>query len=114
MNSPSIVTDPISRLSVGVSLPRYETNGDANPPSYSHAQPEPIMRERVEHVYYLTNSKDKPLATLKFRSAARSPEHIPVIFEGDVITGTFELDVNKDNIAEIAIVVGYLPPLHVG
>jgi hypothetical protein len=30
---------------------------------------------------------------------------VPILFEGDAITGTFELDVNKDHVLEITIVV---------
>jgi hypothetical protein len=57
------------------------------------------------------NSSNKPWATLKVQSAALSPGNVPVFFEGDVIAGTFELDVNKDHILEIAIIVCHYPTL---
>jgi hypothetical protein len=87
-------------------LPIYQASGETDPPSYSHARPErTASRQRAEHAYHLTNSKNKPWATLKFQSAARCPEHVPILFEGDVITGTLELDVQKDHVLEISIVV---------
>lgn len=92
-------------------LPIYEANREADPPSYSHPRPERTAnRQRAEHVYHLTNSKSKPWATLKFKSAARCPEHVPILFEGDVITGTLELDANKDHVLEICIMVTSHPP----
>jgi hypothetical protein len=56
-------------------------------------------------VYNLMNNKDQPWATLKFHSAARHPDHVPVLFEGDAITGTLEINVNKDHITDVLIVV---------
>jgi hypothetical protein len=108
------LTGPLSTLSLDVDLPDYEANGDLGPPSYTHTRPEPTTaRERTEHVYHLTNGKNKPTANLKFQSAARCPEHVPIIFEGEAITGTFDLDVNKDHILDIVIVVTKLLTLHV-
>jgi hypothetical protein len=86
--------------------PIYETNRDADLPLYRHIRSESTTtRERAEHTYHLVDSQKKPWATLKFQSAARYPDHVPVLFEGNAVTGTFEMDVNKDNIVEIVIVV---------
>jgi hypothetical protein len=108
-------TDPIFSLhSLESGLPIYETNRDIDPPLYRHTRLESTStRERAEHVYNLMNSKDQPWATLKFRSAARYPDHAPVLFEGDAITGTLEINVNKDHILEIVIVVVLLLVLRV-
>jgi hypothetical protein len=112
MGSVPTATDSISLHSEDENLPNYETNGDAGLPSYSRARSsETVSRKRTEHVYHLMNSSNKPWATLKVQSAARSPGNVPVYFQGDVITGTFELDVNKDHILEIAIIVRCSPTL---
>lgn len=87
--------------------PIYEADRDAELPTYSHTRPEQRpARTFTEHVYHLLNGKNRPWATFKLQSAARSPESIPVFLEGDMITGKFELDVDREYIVEIAIVVG--------
>jgi hypothetical protein len=110
MNSVLPVTDP----PVDAGLPSYETTDEhTNPPTYSHVRPQTITRERAEHVYHLMNSKGQPWATFGFHTTARSPQNTPVVFEGDTIAGTFELDVNKEHVMEIAVVVGYLLTLYI-
>lgn len=86
--------------------PSYEIEGDTALPSYSHTRPEQtLIRESTEHVYNLSSGKEKPWAILKLQSIAKSPDSIPIFLEGDEMVGSFELNVSKEHIIEVTIVV---------
>jgi len=91
------------------SPPRYRRHSSIPlaGPAASHAQTElpPYVRRtssqhftqrpQVEHAYHLTNSKNKPWATLKLRSSAKSPSLIPTFFQHEDIVGSLELNLDK-------------------
>lgn len=62
------------------------------------------QRPHVEHAYHLTNSKNKPWATLKVRSGAKSPNLIPTFFQYDDVVGSLELNLDKgDTISAVTV-----------
>lgn len=50
---------------------------------------------RTEHTYSLNNSKGKPWLTLIIKSRAPSVKALPVFLEGDVISGTVNVSLDK-------------------
>ncbi|KDQ56976.1 hypothetical protein JAAARDRAFT_35575 [Jaapia argillacea MUCL 33604] len=69
------------------------------PPYAHHASPPSTSanrRELTDHVYHLYNSKNKPWASLKVRSTARSNKFLPVYYEGEPINGEVELNFEKE------------------
>lgn len=66
-------------------LPEYE-------PSNAPIRPRRVLF--AERVFTLDNSKGKPWAFLKINSRGSS-QSAPNFFEGDLITGTVELDLDK-------------------
>ena len=91
--------------------PNYRANGNGNGrlPSYrrilcSHPRRPP----GIEHSYHLSNGKSN-WGTLKLQSAARTSQAPPLYLEGDVITGSVELNgLEKEQITEISLVVSGL------
>jgi hypothetical protein len=68
--------------------------------------PTGLRRERTEHEYALTNRGERPWLTLKLRSRAQQPSHVPYYFEGDELAGRVELCLeNEDNIQAVAVIV---------
>jgi hypothetical protein len=64
------------------------------------------QRPHVEHAYHLGNSKNKPWATLKVRSSAKSPKLIPTFFQYEDIVGSLELNLEKgDTISAVTVTV---------
>jgi hypothetical protein len=60
----------------------------------------------VEHAYSLSNSTGRAWATLRLRSRARAPAHVPYIREGDTLSGVLELNIEKeDTIQQVDIEV---------
>ncbi|KAI0783254.1 hypothetical protein C8Q75DRAFT_836178 [Abortiporus biennis] len=82
----------------------------------AHSQGRPLVernsasRRRTEHVYTLTTGTDKPWAILTVFSRARESSQLPSIFEDDELSGTFKLELEReDTIKSVnAIVVGQL------
>jgi hypothetical protein len=67
---------------------------------------------RTEHIMELANGKNRPWAMFRVFSSARSPEQIPLFYEGESITGSVELILqNSDPIHSISITVFTVPLL---
>lgn len=77
----------------------------ANPPAYRRREPSRSGQRRVQphparrtlHLYTLKNGNDSPWATLKLFSRALSQSHLPSIFEGEDVTGSLKLDLERDD-----------------
>lgn len=54
-------------------------------------------RDRTEHLYDLMNSKNKPWATLKLLSSAKSSNLLPTFFQGEDVTGSVVLNLQKED-----------------
>jgi hypothetical protein len=52
-------------------------------------------RELTTHETTANTSKGTPWLTLKVRSRARNPTQLPQFWEGDTITGSVDLDLQK-------------------
>ncbi|KAJ6520898.1 hypothetical protein DFH09DRAFT_1287349 [Mycena vulgaris] len=81
------------------------------PPSYDNGLPvysRRVVPRRImtEHQYHLSSRGSKPpWATLKVLSRAPTPSHIPTFLEGDKITGSLTLDLERtDNITCVSAV----------
>ncbi|KAJ7455217.1 hypothetical protein B0H11DRAFT_247815 [Mycena galericulata] len=81
--------------------PLYEAPGgsasSAGLPVYSRsASVVPPRRVLTEHQYHLTSRGSKPpWATLKVLSRSPTASHLPTIFQGDKITGTFTFNLER-------------------
>jgi hypothetical protein len=77
------------------------------PPYSSTLAPQPSgCRDRVEHIYQLGSSKNKPWATLKLFSSANSPKQLPTFFQGEQIIGSVEMSLEKgDNLRSVSVSV---------
>lgn len=69
---------------------------DGELPGYSRAEPSSTSREWPEHVYSL----DKTQLSLKVKSRAPSATNLPLFFDGDTITGSVEMNVEKPESAK--------------
>lgn len=79
---------PHPSLQTSEALPGYEPS--------SKAQSQPRRRTVVERVFTLDTSKGKPWAFLKVNSRnSSSSQNAPSFFEGDLVTGTVELELEK-------------------
>lgn len=59
---------------------------------------------RSTHTWTLTNRENAPWAALTLKSRAHRPTHVPYFFQGDVLSGTFELNlVNTDSIQAVEV-----------
>ncbi|KAF7316705.1 hypothetical protein HMN09_00403600 [Mycena chlorophos] len=52
-------------------------------------------REPTQHVFEIKDKKDKAWATLNLSSSARSTSSLPVVLEGEPITGSVSLDISN-------------------
>lgn len=71
------------------SLPLYNNVSEVLP-SYHH-------RRVIEHAFYLKDSHNRTWATLKLQSFAQSSDGAPTFIRGDVLNGTVQLDLRKEN-----------------
>ena len=83
-------------------LPAYGDHHGTHAVSAPPLQPPPFSAassssaaSRTEHTYSLNNSKGKPWLTLVIKSRAPSPKALPVFYEGDVISGTVSVSLDK-------------------
>ncbi|EIN10162.1 hypothetical protein PUNSTDRAFT_132267 [Punctularia strigosozonata HHB-11173 SS5] len=81
-------------------------------PAYSGAQSQQhpsaaARRELVSHEVHIEDGKGSPWFTLKLRSRARDAKFVPEFWEGDTITGSVELDLQKPD-AIVAITVSIM------
>lgn len=56
----------------------------------------PSTPRRTEHSYTLTSSKNVAWAKLAVSSRARSSNHLPSFFEGEDITGSVDLSLERE------------------
>lgn len=73
------------------SVPRAAPHPGSPPPFSASTS----SSARVEHVYSLNLTKGKPWLSLRMTSRAPSPKALPVFAEGDEISGTVEIDLEK-------------------
>ena len=68
-----------------------------------------VRREPTEHIYQLTEGKNRPWATLKVHSSAKSPQSLPTFFGKEPISAVLELQAEKgDSIHEITATVSVI------
>lgn len=72
-----------------------QTNSELPAYSPTHSPSVP-PREPVVHKYSLQNKSGKPWFTLEVSSKAPSPEKIPLIIEGEAVTGLVSLDLDSE------------------
>lgn len=72
-----------------------QTNSELPAYSPTHSPTVP-PREPVVHKYSLQNKSGKPWFTLEVSSKAPSPEKIPLIIEGEPVTGLVSLDLDSE------------------
>ncbi|KAI0950800.1 hypothetical protein AcW1_008009 [Taiwanofungus camphoratus] len=70
-------------------------------PSYSHS---PARISLTEHKSLLEDGKGHPWLWLMVKSRANEAKQLPSLFSGDAITGTVELDFDKENSAKAVTV----------
>lgn len=80
-------------FSVATDLPQYS-------PDQRPAPAQSRSRVQVEHVYSLNNSKDKPWVILKVNSWSPSAKSLPMFLDGDIITGSVEISLDKPESAK--------------
>ncbi|KAI1792706.1 hypothetical protein LXA43DRAFT_311003 [Ganoderma leucocontextum] len=91
---------PVRRNATGNATSTHSTSGTGHPPSRSTSRPP------VEHLYHLTNSRDRPWLTLRVLSKAPASNYLPSFYEGDNIRGSVALNLGKeDSIKAISIQV---------
>jgi hypothetical protein len=62
--------------------------------------------QKTNHVFELSNSKNRPWATLSVQSCARSTQQMPTFFEDEPIAGTVALNLEKeDSITAVTVSV---------
>ncbi|KLO08938.1 hypothetical protein SCHPADRAFT_931505 [Schizopora paradoxa] len=83
-------------------LPAYGDHHGTHAVAAPPLQPPPFTAassssaaSRTEHTYSLNNSKGKPWLTLVIKSRAPSSKALPVFYEGDVISGTVSVSLDK-------------------
>jgi hypothetical protein len=68
--------------------------------------PEPRHRELYEHTHVLTDSKNKPWATLTLQSCNQSSQQMPIFVDDQPIEGSLSLDLDrKESITSVSIIV---------
>ncbi|KZP29743.1 hypothetical protein FIBSPDRAFT_1038755 [Athelia psychrophila] len=74
-------------------------------PVYSHDSDGPPSYGNIQSSFHLKHRNNKPWATLKVQSMARSSEGVPVFAQGGVISGSLVLELSRDAMREISIKV---------
>lgn len=78
-------------------LPAYSDQQSAlTAPTVPLTGTAPVPRPPTEHVYELTNSRGA-WATLKLYSSAHKAESTPIFLGGDPISGTFALELDRED-----------------
>lgn len=89
---------PPSYSSVRLASPRHPSSSSRS----STAGRAP--RRPVEHKFSLKDSRNTPWATLTVNSNAISSEYLPSFFEGQPISGRFELNLSRPEVIQAIIV----------
>jgi hypothetical protein len=94
--------------------PGFDFDADSDLPSYSPPAPlrpgvssaPSITADATTHQWSLTNRNQRPWATLKLKSRARATTHRPYFFQGDILDGEVELNLERpDSIRAIEVEV---------
>lgn len=78
-------------------------------PPYTRHNTPAIRREPTEHVYPLTEGRNRPWATLKIYSSAKSTKSLPTFFEKEPVNASLEIHAEKsESIHQITATVSEL------
>ncbi len=109
------MTHMLTSMATDIDPPSYRSNSphipsagpDFDLPAYSQHRPgDDVSTLSTHHRYELYTNKRKAWATLVLQSRAISADRIPLFWQGDNITGSLTLDIDKeDSIKMIKITV---------